>query len=51
MIIIGRTQKQKDYFTECENAITNSVIINYSWQENEKYTREMLYVFTSMVKN
>lgn len=47
----SHTQKQKDRFIDCENAITNSVMINYSSQENEKFAGEMLYVFTSTVKN
>ena len=43
--------KKKDCFLECENAITNSVMINYSWQENEKFVREMLHLFTYTAKN
>ena len=47
----SHTQKQKDRFIDCENTITNSVMNNNSSQENEKFAREMLYVFTSTVKN
>ena len=43
--------KKKDCFLDCENAITNSVMINYSWQENEKFAREMLHLFTYTAKN
>ena len=35
-------QKKKDCSLDCENAIINSVMINYSWQENEKFVREIL---------
>ena len=47
----SRTPPQKDCFWDCENAITNSVMINYSWQENEKFAREMLHLFTCKAKN
>ena len=50
MFIIAAPAK-KDCFLDCENAITNSVMINYSWQENEKFAREMLHLFTCMAKN
>ena len=43
--------QKKDCFLDCENAITNSVMINYSWQENEKFAREMLHLFTCTAKN
>ena len=36
---------------DCENAITNSVMINYSRQENQKFAREMLLLFTCTAKN
>ena len=29
----------------------NSVMINYSWQENEKFARKMLHLFTCTAKN
>ena len=47
----SRTQKQNNSFRDCENAITNTVLINNSWQENENYASDILYVFTSMEKN
>ena len=43
--------KKKDCSLECENAITNSVMINYSWQENEIFAREILHLFTCTAKN
>ena len=42
---------QKKFFLDCENAIKNLVMINYSWQENEKFAREMLHLFTCTAKN
>ena len=44
MIIIAAPPPppKKDCSLDCENAITNSGIINYSWQENEKFAREIL---------
>ena len=42
---------KKDCSLDCENAITNSVMINYSWQENEKLAREILQLFTCTAKN
>ena len=50
MIIIAAPPK-KDCFLDCDNAITNSVMISYSWQENEKFAREMLHLFTCTAKN
>ena len=41
---------KKDWSLDCENAITNSVMINYSWQENEKFARGMLHLFTCTAK-
>ena len=43
--------QKKDCSLDCENVITNSVMINYSWQENEKFAREMLHLFTCTAKN
>ena len=56
MIIIAASKKKgkKKYFLDfldCENAISNSVTINYSWQKNEKFAREMLHLFTCTAKN
>ena len=50
MIIIAAPEK-KDCFLDCENAITNSVMISYSGQKNEKFAREMLHLFTCTAKN
>ena len=50
MIIIAAPEK-KDCFLDCENAIKNSVMISYLWQENEKFAREMLHLFTCKAKN
>ena len=44
-------KKKKDCSLDCENAITNSVMINYSLQENAKFTRKMLHLFTCTAKN
>ena len=43
--------KKKDCSLDCKNTITNSVMINYSWQENEKFAHEMLHIFTCTAKN
>ena len=44
-------KKKKDCFLDCENATTNSVMINYSWQENEKFACEMLHLFNFTANN